>query len=184
MTAAAIVPFALWLSASPAVRDISGAIRTPLQAAPGKVAAVFFVTTDCPIANAFAPEIRRICQDYGELSCSLIYVDPRTSDAEAAKHSAEFGHLDYPRIVDRRQEIIRATGAAVTPEAVLVKDGEIVYRGQIDNRFAGWGKKRRAPTEFPLRDALEAMRRGQRPPRAQAPAIGCYIADLTAITSK
>jgi thiol-disulfide isomerase/thioredoxin len=181
---AAIVPLALWLSASPAVRDINGAIRTPLKAAPGKVAAVFFITTDCPVANAFAPEIRRICQEYPELSCSLIYVDPRTTDAEAAKHSAEFGHVDYPRIVDRRQEVIRAAGAAITPEAVLVKDEAIVYRGQIDNRFAAWGKKRRAPTEFPLRDAVEALRRGQAPPRAQVPGVGCYIADLTAITSK
>lgn len=174
----------LWLAASPAVRDIGGVLRTPLEAPGEKVAAVFFVTTDCPIANAFAPEIRRVCREYPELSCSLIYVDPRTSDAEAAKHSAEFGHTDYPRIVDRRQEVIRAAGAAITPEVVLVRAGEVLYRGQIDNRFAGWGRKRRVPTQFPLRDALEAIRRGQPPPRAQAAAIGCYIADLTAITAK
>jgi hypothetical protein len=180
----AILPLLLGLAESPAVRDLGGVLRTPLEAPAGKIAAVFFVTTDCPIANAFAPEIRRICREYPELSCTLIYVDPRTSDTEAAKHSAEFGHLDYPRAVDRGQQIIRAAGAEITPEALLAKDGAIVYRGQIDNRFAGWGKKRRAPTEFPLREAVEALRKGGRPPRAHVPAVGCYIADLTAITGK
>jgi len=49
----------------------------------GHEAVLFFVTNDCPISNAFAPEITRICSEYGPkgVDCSLVYVDPTISDA-------------------------------------------------------------------------------------------------------
>ncbi len=51
----------------PVAPNVSGAPVHPLsEARKAKKRGVvfFFVTTDCPIANRFAPEIGRICDDY------------------------------------------------------------------------------------------------------------------------
>jgi hypothetical protein len=169
------------------LRDISGVERYPLQLEKRELAAVFFVTTDCPIANGYAREIRRICADYSErgLRCSLVYVDPRLTDRDAARHAASFGHEGYPIYVDREQRLIRAAGAAVTPEAAVFNPGgEVVYRGRIDNLYFGWGKARRVVTEHNLRDSLDALFSGRPAPKREVPAIGCYIADLVRSMSK
>src|SRR3954452_24365155 len=77
--------------------DVEGQERTPLKAARGELAAVFFVSHDCPISNFYSQEIRRICQEYGErgLRCSLVYIDPTLSDEAARKHAAEYSHGAY-----------------------------------------------------------------------------------------
>src|SRR5437879_2998937 len=94
--------FALAAIAHPSIHapDVDGVERRPLQVSKGHVAAVFFVTHDCPISNYYAHEIRRICDDFAArgLSCSLVYTDPTLSDKDARKHAQEYGHGDYPKI--------------------------------------------------------------------------------------
>ena len=105
-----------------AIRDVNGVERQPLRGDAGKANALFFVSGECPISNAFAREIARICADYKSkgVGCDLVYVDPAISDGEARKHAQEYGHGDYPKIVDRRHELVKATGVTVTPEAAVV----------------------------------------------------------------
>jgi hypothetical protein len=180
-----LVAFALSAILHPAVRvrDVAGVERTPLKVATGHAAAVFFVAHDCPISNYYSHEIRRICDEYAGrgLSCSLAYVEPNLSDADAAKHAAEYGHGDYPKFVDRKHELVAATGATITPQAVIVKSDEtIAYRGRIDNFYAALGRPRRVVTEHDLRDALDAVFSGKAVPKPESQAVGCYIPDLSA----
>ena len=169
------------------VRDTDGIIREPIKVEKGHAEALFFVTHDCPISNYYAHEIRRICEDYGKrgLSCALVYVDPTISDQQANKHAADYGHGSYPRIVDRNHDLVKATGAEITPTAVLVKSDETVaYRGRIDNFYAALGKPRRLVTEHDLRDALDAVFAGKPVVKPEAPPIGCYIPDLKAFSTQ
>ena len=163
------------------IRDIDGVKREPLRVERGHAEALFFVTEDCPVSNYYSHEIRRICEDYAHrgLGCSLVYVDPATTDEKARKHAAEYGHGDYPKMVDREHVLIDATGAAITPTAVVIRSDEtIAYRGRIDNYFAAIGKSRRVVTEHDLRDALEAVFAGKAVAKAETPVVGCYIDDL------
>ncbi len=182
-----LILLAALASGSLGLRDITGVERYPLALKKQELAVVFFVTADCPISNGYAREIKRICGEYSAkgLRCSLAYVDPRLSDLDVARHAASFGHEGYPIYVDREQRLIRATGATVTPEAVVLNSSsEVLYRGRIDDLYFGWGKTRRVVTEHNLRDALDALFAGKPVTKREVPAIGCYIADLVRSAAK
>lgn len=169
------------------LKDINGMERFPLKEEKGREAVLFFVTNDCPISNAFAPEIARICSDYGPkgADCTLIYVDPSLSDGGARDHAKSYGHGNYPKIVDRKHELVKAAGVTITPEvAVFNADGRIVYRGRIDNSYAALGQSRRAATVHDLRDALDATLSGRPAPHPETKALGCFIPDLAVMGAK
>jgi hypothetical protein len=165
------------------LRDVQGVERHPLRVDAGKANVLFFITNECPISNSFAPEIARICSDYKSkgINCSLVYVDPALSDDQARKHAEEYRHGDYPRMVDRKHELVKATGVTITPEvAVINHAGNVVYRGRIDDSYAVLGQPRRPVREADLRNALNAVVDGQPVAKPETKALGCYISDFSA----
>jgi hypothetical protein len=180
-----VAAFALTAILHPAVRvrDVNGVEHRPLQVEKGHAQAVFFVAHDCPISNYYSHEIRRICDEYSKrgLGCSLVFIEPNLSDADATQHAKEYGHGDYPKIVDRTHALVAATGVTITPEVVVIKDDEtIAYRGRIDNFYVALGRSRRVVTEHDLRDTLDAVFSGKPVPTPETQAVGCYIPDLSA----
>lgn len=162
------------------VRDVDGVRREPLEVAKGHVASLIFITGDCPISNYYSHEIRRVCDEYKGrgLDCTLVYIDPATKDTDAARHAHEYGHGDYPKVVDRERALVEATGATVTPEVVVIRpDESIAYRGRIDNYYADLTKPRAQVTEHNWRDALDAVFGGKAVVKAEVPAVGCAIPD-------
>ncbi len=163
------------------LRDVNGVARQPMHVNSGKANALFFVTNDCPISNAYAHEIARICADYKTkgISCDLIYVDPAMTDAAARQHAQEYGHGDYPKIVDRKHELVKVTGVIATPEvAVINAAGKVVYRGRIDDSFAGLGQPRRPVKNADLRNALDEVAAGKVVTTPVTKALGCYIENI------
>ncbi len=163
------------------LHDVNGIAREPLVVKQGKANALFFVTTDCPISNSFAPEIARICSEYASkgVNCELIYVDPATTNAQAKEHASEYRYGDYPRIVDRLHAIVKATGAVVTPEAAVIdRSGKVAYLGRIDDSAGALGQPRRPAKTHDLRDALNAVIADQIVEHPRTKALGCYISDL------
>jgi hypothetical protein len=163
------------------VLDVNGVEREPMRVESGKANVLFFVTNECPISNSYAHEIARICADYKSkgVGCALVYVDPAISNEQARQHAQEYGHGDYPRIVDRRHELVKATGVTVTPEAAVInRAGRVVYRGRIDDSYAALGQPRRPARNADLRNALDAVVAGKPVEKPQTHALGCYISDF------
>lgn len=168
------------LHPSVVVRDVNGVRQEPLKPEKGRLSALIFVTNDCPVSNYYSHEIRRICEEYGPrgLQCTLVYTDPTMKDEAAAHHAGEYGHGDYPKVVDRARTLVEATGATITPEVVLIRpDESIAYRGRIDNRYVDLTKPRAQVTEHDWRDALDSVLAGKPVARPEVPAVGCYIPD-------
>ena len=142
-----------------------------------KVSLLFFVTSDCPISNFYAPEIQQLCAEYAKngISCTLVYEDVGIDEAGMRKHLTEYGYKAIAATIDRDRSTARRFGASVTPQAVLVVDGQLRYRGRIDNRYEAFGKPRRVVTARDLRDALEAVLTGRPVPNPETPALGCTI---------
>jgi hypothetical protein len=162
------------------VRDVDGVRREPLKVDKGHLAALIFVTNDCPVSNYYANEIRRVCDEYAPrgLQCTLVYTDPTMKDDAALRHARDYGHGDYPKVVDRDRALVGATGATITPEVVVIRpDESIAYRGRIDNYYADLTKPRAQVTEHDWRDALDAVLSGKPVAKPEVPAVGCYIPD-------
>lgn len=159
------------------VRDIDGRPSTPFRPS-GNAHVLFFVATDCPISNSYAPEIQRLCSVYGSkgVSCSLAYEDVRTDAAAVRTHLDAFGYRAIPAAIDGARTLADRGGASITPQAIVIdNDGEIRYRGRIDNLYTSLGKPRQQVTVHDLSDALDAVLAGRTVARPQTEAVGCFI---------
>ncbi len=150
----------------------------PLGAQDRPVARVdLFVATDCPIARASSPEIERLHLAYGGrgVAFRLVFPDRDLEETTVREHLAAFA-LTVPFVIDREGDLVRRAKATTTPEAVLFDpQGRIVYRGKIDNRYSALGKRLAEATEFPLRDAIEAILAGRAPAVPETVPVGCLI---------
>lgn len=137
-----------------------------------------FTTTDCPISNRYAPEIERLSSRFSkDARFVFVYPVPADSEEKIHEHRRKFGGGEWLR--DHDQELVRFTGATVTPEvAILTPDRKILYRGRIDNRYIAFGKDRPQPTVRDLERSLDAIIAGKRVPVERTQAIGCFLGDL------
>jgi hypothetical protein len=166
------------LAASAQTRDVNGRPLAAFSPA-GKANVIFFVQTDCPISNSYAPEIQRVCKAYASkgVSCTLAYEDVKVDAAAVRKHMGEYGYTGVAATIDASRAIADRARATITPEAVVVDTkGAIRYRGRIDNFYAALGKPRQHVTERDLVDALDAVLAGKPVAKPETDALGCFIA--------
>lgn len=145
---------------------------------PGSKAVVLvFLSTTCPICNAYAPELRRIDEEFSGKGVRLILVQTEAdlSGKDAAKHAAEY-QLAAPVVLDPEHKLAALTGAEMTPEAVVISpEGKILYRGRIDDRFRELGTDSLNARTTDLRDALGEILAGKTVSKPETEAVGCYI---------
>jgi len=168
-------------SQSVRVERLDGSLTNPFDWPSGTKAAAFvFVSTECPISNRYAPEIRRLVDAFAPKGVVFRLVYPNPADtADAIRHHLtgfDFGGVDPLR--DPTQALVRFTGATVTPEAAVVMGGRVVYRGRIDDRYAALGVDRQTAATHDLEDALSAALAGRPAAHRTTQAVGCFIADF------
>jgi thiol-disulfide isomerase/thioredoxin len=163
--------------ASPALRDIDGGVHRPFAAA-DHPSVLLFVTSDCPISNAYAPELQRICAASAGrgVRCLLLYEDDRLTAAAVRTHLEAYRSAGVAAAIDSDRAIARRAGASVTPEAVVVdRAGGIRYRGRVDNLYVDLGRRRHAASVHDLRDAIDAVLSDRPVATPRTAAFGCYI---------
>jgi hypothetical protein len=163
------------------LRDVDGVEHQPFAGPDVRAVTLLFVLADCPIANGYAPEINRLCREYGGRGVRffLVQVDPDLDSAQARQHAREYGY-SCPVVLDRRHVLVQRAGATVVPEAaVFDRDGQRKYRGRIDDQYADLGKRRPQVTSRDLRDALDAVLAGRPVERTETTAVGCFIPPLS-----
>jgi hypothetical protein len=171
-----LIPMAV-LAAAPTLRDLNGTLVNLFKPA-GAANVLFFISSDCPISNGYAPEIQKICAEYTAkgVRCTLLYEDIGIDRDAAAKHLDEYRYQRIQAAIDADRRISNYVKATVTPEAVVVDSkGEIRYRGRINNFYASLGRPRQQITQHDLADALNAVITGKPVPNPETKALGCYI---------
>ena len=157
--------------------DTTGRLHTPAEWASKRAVVLIFVSTDCPLANRYVPELKRIESAYSPRGVAVYAVqgDATISVDEVRRHAKEFAYT-FPYLLDPEESLASYTGADVTPEAaVLSPSGELLYLGRIDNRLEDFGHERVQVTEFDLREALDAVLAGKPVPHPRTRALGCAI---------
>ena len=165
-----------------ALRDTNG---TPHQAAEwtgARIAVLFFVTIDCPVANSYVPEMNRLHDRFSPRGVRFyaVQADVTIAENEVARYARDYRY-SFPLLLDPRQQLVDFTGASITPQvAVLAPGGRLAYLGRIDDRVADFGSERYQATVHDLADALEAGLAGKRVAHPTTHSIGCAINRLHA----
>lgn len=176
---AGVLAAAFTLAAVPQLklRDTRGVVHTNAEWNGAKAILLFFVTTDCPVANSYVPEMNRIHDAYASRGVLVFAVQADTTVPESAvaTYAKDFRY-GFPLLLDPRQELVQLSGATITPQAaVLSPDGRVLYLGRIDNRVADFGKQRPQATEADLRLALDEVLAGKPVEHPITKSIGCAI---------
>ena len=157
---------------------LAGLFLSLLVAQADRPTVLVFTTTDCPIANRYAPEIQRLATKFaGKFKFVLVYPVPSDSPAMIRAHVQKFGYsIETQRDVD--QKLVKLTGVTVTPEVAVMNGAQVLYRGRIDDRYVELGKDRPQPTKRDLEAALDALVAGKPVTTRETRAVGCILSDL------
>lgn len=153
----------------------------PLQNTPSaKGTVLLFVSVDCPVSNRYAPEVIRLHGRFAAQGIAfwIVYPNPAETAATITTHLKDYR---YPAgaLRDPRHEFVKAAGISMTPEAaVFDRDGRMVYRGRIDDRYVNIGLERPQPTRRDLEEVLTAVASGSPVTPRMTQAVGCYVADF------
>lgn len=162
----------------PSSTDLSGHPINPLAKADDyRGTVLLFITNDCPISNSYAPEIHRLCEAYEHqgIAFYLVYSDPDLKLPEAQQHYKDYAYK-CPALFDPQHELAKKAGASVTPEAaVFLPDGQMIYRGRIDDLYQDYGKARYVATTHELKDVLESIVQNHPLALHTTEAVGCPI---------
>jgi peroxiredoxin len=159
------------------LKDSQKQVRTRAEWKGQKAVALFFLGTECPVSNGYAPEFRRLARMFKDRGVLFygVHPDPDVTAEAAAKHATEF-RLDFPILLDPTHVLVKPTGVRVVPEAVVLSPhGALLYRGRIDDRYSPEGKRREEPQTRDLQLALEAILAGKKPPAERTTAFGCPL---------
>jgi hypothetical protein len=174
------------------VRDLEGRHVDPTTDPAARITVTLFVDSDCPVSNRYAPEVKRLYQQYSPQGVNfwLVYPDPDISVATIREHMRDYGYA-MPALRDPEHALVRRANAQVTPEAgVILPDGTLVYHGRIDDRYVDLTQRRPQATEHDVAKVLDALLEGKsvdapwnpaagRSLKAMSqPGVGCYIQDF------
>ena len=138
----------------------------------GPVTVVTFISTICPISNAYDDRMNAVYKDYSAKGVKFIFVNANSNESasDVRQHAKDVG-FEFPVYKDPRNLAADRFGASVTPESYVIDSGGVIrYHGQIDdNRNAA-----RARTQG-LRMALDAVLAGKPVALQETKAFGCTI---------
>ncbi len=142
-----------------------------------KATAVVFLTTECPICRQYVPELNRLAAEFAAADAELLGVvyDPSQTREAASAFCNEF-KVEFPVIFDGSGELAAQFQPTHVPQAfVLDRDGNVVYRGRIDDLYAGVKQRRAEATTHDLRVAVESTVAGQAISVTETEAVGCKL---------
>lgn len=138
----------------------------------GKPVVVMFVSTRCPVSNAYNKRMAGIAAEYGGKGVTFLAVNankPEPAD-EIARHASKNG-FPFAVLKDEGNSVADAYGALVTPEVFVIDTQGIVrYHGRIDDSQDASGVKK-----SDLKAALDAVLAGKLVERPEERAFGCSI---------
>ena len=152
-----------------------------------KAVVIVFTCNSCPVAKAYEDRIIAIQKDYKDKGLQVVAINSNSPKKQpqdslekmkqraAAKDLGDWRSnqrpFNFPYLFDATQGVARAFGATCTPHVfILDLDRKVAYMGSIDDNIDP--KKVKKPF---LRDALDAVLAGKKPPKTVTKQFGCSI---------
>lgn len=139
-----------------------------------KLVVVVFTCNHCPVAVAYEDRLIALQKQYKDKGVQLVAVNVNNLPAdrlEEMKIRTKEKGFNFPYLYDATQKMGHDYGAKVTPHVFLLdQDRKIAYMGAVDDNM----KADKVEKHY-LRDALEALLAGKKPPVESTKAFGCSI---------
>ena len=167
-------------AAAPAfsLKNVNGQTVSLGDYASQKAVVVVFASNHCPYSQAYQGRLMAMQKEYGPQGIQFVLINsndaakqPQDSYENMQKRAQEKGY-PFPYLRDESQQVAKAYGAQRTPEAYVIVNNKVVYRGRIDDNTEEAQVKQRD-----LKNALDKVLAGtpdQINP-AQTKAFGCTI---------
>ena len=154
------------------LNDYDGKAYTLSDLNSSKAIVIFFISTSCPISNAYNERMVALYQDYVTKGVSFVAINSNKSeDADEVKEHAEENNFQFAVLKDPVNKVADAYDAQVTPEIYVVNtDLELLYHGRIDN-----SRRENEVESKDLRIALDEILAGKSVSVSETKAFGCSI---------
>ena len=156
--------------------DVDGNIRRlGDENGPGP-AALVFVDDRCPVAARYLGEMNDFAAaaEAAGIDFYAVVSSPERTWADARKLRDDFG-LSAPVLLDPSGDLAARLAPVTLAEAFVVNEHDrMIYRGRIDDRFAGIGQLRRVIRSHDLLEAFAVAHDPQVEGRVTLP-VGCYF---------
>lgn len=157
--------------------DTTGRSHELYAHADAKAVVLFVQMNGCPIVRQSYPYFEGLRAKYGPQGVVFLYINsnPWDTDESIAAECKEFA-ATAPVLRDAHRALAYALEFKRSAESFVLdpKTWNVVYRGMADDRF-DYGLQRMSPSKFWLRDALEAMVKGEAVQFAPTVAKGCVL---------
>lgn len=181
------LPLALLLaSAAPAAEtyefapllDTAGGVHRVGEGRGTAATVVVFLSPECPLCQRYVPTLNALfvakkpgVEWYGVVSNTSV------THQAAVRFAADY-KLKFPLLFDGSAAVAARLKPTHVPEAfVLTGDGELAYRGRVDDWYEAPGKPRAEARTHDLADAVAAVLAGKKPAAAKTEPVGCLFED-------
>jgi len=139
-----------------------------------KLLVIVFTCNHCPVATDYEGRIIDLQKAYRNRGAQVIAINVSNLPADRLdkmKKRAAARNFGFPYLYDSSQKLGHEYGATVTPHVfVLDENRNVAYVGAFDDSR----KEAEVSTPF-LRNALDALLRGDKPPQEVTRPFGCGI---------
>jgi peroxiredoxin len=160
------------------LHDLTGkSVSFAQQSAP--VTVIAFISTKCPISNAFNDRMSAIYKEYSAKGVQFFFVNANANEstAEIVEHSKSAA-FPFPVYKDARNQLADLFGAMSTPETYVIDSNRVLrYRGYIDDST----NPARARNHG-LKNAIDALMSGKPVSAPETKAFGCTIKRVRSTT--
>jgi hypothetical protein len=129
---------------------------------------------ECPLANLYAGVIDDLQERYNGVWFKAVDSNDHDSEAGLATFIRDHG-LRVPFVKDTGHFLADRLGAKRSPEAFLLENGQIKYRGRIDDRYMPGRRGKSEPETRYLENAIIEVIAGQPVTLTETEPVGCFI---------
>lgn len=159
-----------------AIRDVRTGQLHGLADHRGRVLAIVFTGTVCPIGELYLPRLNAMSKRYENRGADFLAINSNASESteEVVEHARQNALL-FPVLKDPENHVADLLLAERTCEALVIDgSGRLRYRGAIDDQYAQ-GSRRDQPANNYLEQALDAVLAGKPVSPEMTQVVGCPI---------
>jgi len=152
--------------------DLDGKSHSLIDYKTSKAIVLMFISTECPVSNAYNSRIASLAKAYKEKGISFLGINSnKAEDVASIKKHAETHGFDFSILKDAGNKVADQLSASFTPEVfVMSGDLKLLYHGRIDDK-----RREEEVTTKDLSNALDEILAGKSVTVARTKAFGCTI---------